>query len=511
MRRQDIQLRTLARQGHDQAKIKLGQLYLVGGDGFAKNIAVGLSYLRDAASEDAIEPALLVASCLRLEEMLEYKQLDMLRIAAEASPEAQVKLGSWLLLTGYHSEAVGMLSRSAYALPVLNAWRESESSLRLRNALCAAALLQPMDVSRVTVAAARSALDRADLGGLLTALSAAYEENRPDPALNELVLEAICIAEKTGAPLGDLQIPQIQHSLEKLVSHGNVRACYLLGRALLGINCSSIPWQRLVDGTNLRKGSALLLRAADAGESAAWLYLYQISSDYRCSVANPQMARFCLEKAAAYDVSEAQRRLGAIQMRDAETLEEVEKAVELLFRASSKGDGHAQALLCSLVLPLPGSDEEAEAVVSEVQRLDPWLAARLRLARNFGLTKAEALSVNPAQGLRPWGLVVGQNPFIAQVRMSAPRAIPAVTPDALAALRQAASFFGNEHQDHASIEGNLRKRSLNQRRLFERLHAKEALFFSTASSSERDALRIGSRWAHRSKAALQSALSDQIA
>ena len=96
--------------------------------------------------------------------------------------------------------------------------------------------------------------------------------------------------------------------------------------------------------------------------------------------------------------------------------------------AANQGDAHAQRLLGSLVLPLAGDESAARAAIEEVRQGDPWLAVRLTLARDFGLTKLEALSVDPVEGRRPWGLLVGRNPFITQARLSAPRAVTALTP-----------------------------------------------------------------------------------
>ena len=231
------------------------------------------------------------------------------------------------------------------------------------------------------------------------------------------------IAEATNQSLGDLEIPHIQASLERAAAQGDLKACYILGRALSGLNCGLLVWQRLVEGTNLRKGSALLLRAADAGNAEAWLHLYRISSDYKCSVANPQMARFCLEKSALAGDTEAQRKLGALMLRAATTLADTEAAITWLHQAAAKDDVHAVALLHSLVLPLPGDDATAEAAIERVREDDPWVALRMALARHYGLTKLEALCVDPADGLRPWGLVVGRNPFISQIRLSAARAM----------------------------------------------------------------------------------------
>jgi hypothetical protein len=219
------------------------------------------------------------------------------------------------------------------------------------------------------------------------------------------------------------------------------------------------------------------------------------------------MARFCLEKAALGGQVEAQRKLGALMLRVADTLEDSEPAIEWLHRAAGADDAHAQGLLRSQVLPLEGDDARADAAIALVRRDDPWLAVRMQLARRFGLTKLEALCVDPADGLRPWGLVVGRNPFIAQIRLSAPRAIPALGEAAMDAARTAASFFGQASRDAQAFEGDLRRRSLRQRRAFERHGLDESMFFANATSMTLEALRLGPKWAFRAKRPLQLALA----
>jgi len=142
-----------------------------------------------------------------------------------------------------------------------------------------------------------------------------------------------------------------------------------------------------------------------------------------------------------------------------------------------------------------------------VRHDDPWLAVRLQLAREFGLTKLEALCVDPAEGMRPWGLVVGKNPFITQIRLSAARAIPAMSDTAMSVLKRAAAFFGQASRDAMAFEGDLRRRSLRQRRAFERHGLDEAMFFATATSMTLEALRFGPKWAFRAKEPLQMALA----
>lgn len=201
-----------------------------------------------------------------------------------------------------------------------------------------------------------------------------------------------------------------------------MRSQFALGRLLCGIACGALEPRWGARSLNLRKGAALLLRAADAGEVRAWIHLHRLSSDHRCSVANPQMARFFLEKAAAKGDAESQRRLGALLLREVSTIEDSEQALSWLHRAARHGDLHAVRLLQSLVLPVPGGDAEAREATAVIGRSSPWLAARLEVSRHFGLTRLEALAMDPAQGLRPWGLVVGPNLFVRKVRLAAPRA-----------------------------------------------------------------------------------------
>jgi TPR repeat protein len=219
------------------------------------------------------------------------------------------------------------------------------------------------------------------------------------------------------------------------------------------------------------------------------------------------MARFFLEKSAASGKREAQRKLGALLLRAAGTLVESEQAIHLLHQAAGQGDDHAAALLASLVLPLQGSESEARMAIESLRGTHPVLAARLRLSRDFGLTRLEALCVDPVAGLRPWGLVVGKNPFITKSRLSAPRAIPAITTSARENLHRVASLFSTAHSAGGIIEGDVRRRTLIQKRAFEQHGLDESMFFAAASSTTLDAMRQGPKWAFRTREPLQLALA----
>jgi TPR repeat protein len=515
MRRQDIQLLTLARQGDPAARSKAGRRYLVGGDGFPRHVATGIEYLSHPSVRELPETACAIAESLPLQDLLDLKQEDALHKAAAAgSPLAQFKLGVWMALTrssvtaGQSWLETAAAAGHVEACQVMAAVEGARSDRALEAMVESIQSSAAVDVVQVAVIAARLAREEGGLDQLVDCLRVALMvAPRLTHALSDLVVAAVLWAEREKHSLRGLAPDQIEASLELAVVRGDRDAACLLGRARCGIDSGTLAPARLATSLNLRKGVALLLRAADAGRDDAWLALYATHADHRSSVSNPQMARFFLEKAAMAGQSEAQRKLGALILRASSSVVESEQAIAWLHAAANQGDAHAQRLLGSLVLPLQGSESVAREAIEQVRQADPWLAVRLTLARDFGLTKLEALSVDPVEGRRPWGLLVGQNPFIAQARLSAPRAVPALTPLALQNLARAAALFEQSRGDGNAFEGDLRRRSVRQRRVFERLHLSEDLFFATASSRRLEAFRLGPKWAFRARQPLALALA----
>jgi TPR repeat protein len=515
MRRQDIQLLALARQGDIAARCEAGRRYLTGSDGFPQHTATGLDYLTHPNVRETPQAARIVAESLPLEDILQTQQQAALAQAAAAgSAAAQVKLGVWLCVRhGRIEEGARWLDRAGAAgheaaVRAMAALRHPATDDPITGFLSTLTTSGDLNGPLVATLAAQQALAEHDLKRLADSLRAALALAPTVTAeLTELVVSAVKLAEQNGKPLVGIHPHAIEAALDLRAGRGDRDAAYALGRALCGIACGVLAPETLATGANMRKGVALLLRAADGGCEEAWLHLYRMHGDHRLSVANPQMARFCLEKAALGGQTEAQRKLGALVLRASDTLEDSEQAIHWLHLAAAKGDQHAKGLMQSLVLPLDGDDAEAGSAIELVRRDDPWLATRMQLSRQFGLTKLEALCVDPAEGLRPWGLVVGKNPFISQTRLSAARAVPAMSEAAAEAARRAAQFFGQSGRDAQAFEGDLRRRSLRQRRAFERHGLDESMFFANATSMTLEALRLGSKWAFRAKEPLQLALA----
>ena len=97
MRRQDIQLLALARQGDVAARCEAGRRYLRGSDGFAQHIGTGLDYLTHPNLKGSTQAACIIAENLALDDILQMQQdASLAQAAAAGSAGAQVKLAAWL-------------------------------------------------------------------------------------------------------------------------------------------------------------------------------------------------------------------------------------------------------------------------------------------------------------------------------------------------------------------------------------------------------------------------------
>ena len=58
-----------------------------------------------------------------------------------------------------------------------------------------------------------------------------------------------------------------------------------------------------------------------------------------------------------------------------------------------------------------------------------------------------------------------------------------------------------------AVEGDLRRRSVRQRRAFEKHSLDDAMFFANATSMTLESLRLGPKWAFRARQPLRTALA----
>ena len=513
MKRRDIQLLAAARQGDPDACCELGRRYLHGADGFPRLQRTAIDYLSAPPVADSPKAALILVEGMTLVDIIVTGHEASLRLAAvSGSRIAQLEIAAWSLIrSGCTGESRAWLQVAASegndvafrALAALDGDASETIAAELLTAHCAQT---HADVTRLYAIAAKQAVERGDLLQAVKCLRAIVEvEASLTDDLADLTVSVIRLADKSGRSIDDLNPAWIESSLASASARGERNASYLLGRALCGLATGFLSADRLTLHSNVRQGSALLLRAAHGGVEDAWLDLYRLHAEPRSSVANLPMARVFLEKSANRGHHEAQRVLGALLMSECTDLSKAERAIAWLHQSASAGDRQAAVLLDSLVVRPAGIDAKASAVIDEVNHHDPVLAGLLQLARHFGLTRREALLVNPATGERPWGLVVERNPIIVQPRLAAPRAIPSLSAAALGTLQRVASMFKRLRPEGISAS-DWQGRAKQMRRALRRHDVDESLFFADIPSSTLEALRGGPKWASRFRRDLVIAL-----
>jgi hypothetical protein len=117
--------------------------------------------------------------------------------------------------------------------------------------------------------------------------------------------------------------------------------------------------------------------------------------------------------------------------------------------------------------------------------------------------------MNIAVIIRPWGLVLERNILIAKRKPSEPRAIPAINSYAMSCLDMASNLYLSKSQDSSIYEGSFSRKVTTTKTTASKIQVQEKIFFSTASSQERDAIRVGSKWAKMQKDTLNAAFLDQ--
>ncbi len=512
MRRQDVQLLALARQGDHDALCEVGLRYLKGAKGFPKYTELGLEYLSHQGLSKSDRAPRIIAESLPLGELVQRSQLIALTSAAHlGSRSACLKLGVWRALTRSDPDSARRMWSQASQMGCENASRAldayHESPNPLLSALAVLVEVSEVDVSASVSWALAQAVSASEVPLLLRNLEFAVAlPVGNSPALCDAVCDAMMSLQRLRTSMPALDGSRLQSILEDCVRRGNSAAALILGRAMCGIDTAFADSTNLAPKRNLRGGTALLLRAADAGMSDAWLLLHHVHADGQGSVANPQAARFFLEKAAGTGNVNAQRQLGALILKSAIDASEFELGMHWMSQASSQGDAIAKSLLRSFVLPVHGSDLEAELAINEVMRIDPWVAHKLRASRNFGLTKTEAMSVDLVSGIRSWGLVVSNDAADQRIRTRFSRTIPALETRYMEQLRESVDFIRISSENGAIVNGERRQRPHTLRYVLERISVDESVFFAQVPTSKISSFRQGASWAHGVRSTLRSAL-----
>jgi TPR repeat protein len=512
MNRQDIRLLAAARAGDPAAQCEAGRRYLAGSYGFPRHVRLGLEYLTHPAVRSLPASHRAVAELLSLEELIVHDQRFSLEAAVvEGGAEAiQAKLGAWTAICGIRYESgVRPLQSAAtrgsqIAKSALNA-RKADGEV-LAEYLQSTGADGKGGYQRVLALLAGTLLEAQDLQSLVRCVGAALHLSiTPTRELADLVLKTFELAERLDQEVRGLSVDSVQSCLELKCGPGDYSAAFTLGRALCGISRGRMPYTSLVRSTNYRRGAAMLLRAAENGCSTAWSHLYELHRGGG-ALGNPQMALFFLEKAARNGSVVAQRRLGISILREAVTSSQQEEGMSWLVKAARSGDGAAAEVATTFVLRAEGSDHEADAALEALRSTAPRLAARLTIARDFGLTKREALTIDLSKGLRPWGVLIEQDASHDQRRPQGSRAVPAICDGVVARLAVITQYFTEDAPPNKAASEDLRQRFDATRYALKKGHFDEKLFFAVARTATLDTLRVGTKWAVRFRDIISAAM-----
>lgn len=213
---------------------------------------------------------------------------------------------------------------------------------------------------------------------------------------------------------------------------------------------------------NFKRALGCLTRAGEQGEPDAWFALARIYMRSEFSQRSASEARACLERAAALGHRIAQFECGmqAWRLRRDEEENDV-RAVYWLQQAAAQGSEEAHAALERIVPPAAAAGWTAELARLAPQALrdhlasQPLLAARIELALQFQLSRAEALLLDVKAADRGHCLVVDIRAAYGRSRR---RIVLVRNARQRQALDRAIRVFERFDSSAAGPEGNYRRR-----------------------------------------------------
>ncbi|MEN3365871.1 MAG: uncharacterized protein V7606_3145 [Burkholderiales bacterium] len=203
---------------------------------------------------------------------------------------------------------------------------------------------------------------------------------------------------------GDLDASEAVRFWECAARAGDRNAQFSLGLwfARMDVNGRRIP--RIPGTANYKKSIRWLSLAAEQGVADAWYALSRIYLKPECSQRNLTDAQRYLERAAEAGHAPAQLELGitAWRTRRDQASKDVRAVYWLQKAAAQGGDGSAEAgavlkkVACPAT-PARWAQDALRHLTREAASMYPLLAARIEMAALFGLSRPEALLLDPKE------------------------------------------------------------------------------------------------------------------
>lgn len=497
--REDLLIIRAARAGEASAQLKLGKRYLFGGAGLPKSLPTALYWLDRAAQQDEQDAWMLIGRHVPFETVQQSIRPGKLYVWYERAFDAGVAQAGLVLaklVLGQAPGAVGeaMRSKALRALQAaahagiaeaqwllaqfishsqgdsVAAWPAGAEAEKADNEAMLewATRAARSGVTDAQYAMADHAWARSDLHGFLQwALPLARRlADAPATEAGERERSLVLRAAHALSACAGFDGAEITRLLEWTAQTGSRDAQYALGlwQARMDTNGKRLP--DVPGAANYKRAVRWLMLAAGQGLPAAWYALSRVYLKPECSMRNMVEARRCLEVAARAGHGMAQLELGiaAWRARREDVANDV-RAAEWLLKAQAQGIEEASRMLRKIAAPAAPA-AWAEAVLSRLTRelveSHPLLVARLELAARFGLSRTEALLIDPVASDHGHCLVVD---VCVQHRHRGRRLVLVQTAEERMLLDRVTAVFERVDSSPAGPEGNYRQRLYRLRSL----------------------------------------------
>ncbi|MBA5608018.1 sel1 repeat family protein [Duganella sp. FT3S] len=475
-----------ARAGDAVSQLALGKLYLFGGASLPRSMPTALHWLSRAAQQQQDEAWMLIGHHIPFEYAQHcqpavlpwYDRAYDAGVAPAGLVLAQLVLGGQAdgVDDGLRAKALLALEDaakggSAEARRLLASQRGEPAALAAAAPACAAGMgpVRP-DPCADQYGVLEQAWQAGDLRGYLTlALPLARTVLQGAPADAEAARVAAWPVEPQQVQLLARCAEALDHLAEhdpelqqcrELAAHGGDRQAQLaLGLWFARMNCAGKRLAAGIAAVNFKRAIRWLTLAGEQGMAEAWFALSRIYLKPEFSQRSVAEAQAYLERAAemGHRVAQLECGLYAWRTRRNGELSDV-RAAYWLQKAAAQGCAEAEAVLAKIAAPAV-TPSWTEAVLPLLTRAladsQPLLAARIELARLFGLTRAETLLLDVKAADHGHCLVVD---IRASYGRSKRRLILLRTAQQRQALDRIVRQFEHVDSGPDGLEGNYRQR-----------------------------------------------------
>lgn len=431
--REELTLIRGARAGKVEAQLALGKRYLFGGDGLPQSVATALHWLDRAARQGCEEAWQLIGAHVPYEVAAQAQNRSALcgwyRRAFDAGDMQAGLVFARLALAPDDREADPVLRRKAIAALEAAAqtglsdaqWllAEMASSAHSGEVQAEASKLEWVEraansgVAPAQQALAEQAWESGDREVFLQwalplAREVAHRQIRhaaAEPAravASSLSAEEAQLLSRCAQVLAwreDRDTDEVQLFWELAAQVGDSLAPYSLGLWLAKMDESGARVRAGAGAANFKKAIRWLTVAADQGLAGAWYALSRIYTKPEFSQRSLPDAQRYLEQAAEMGHAAAQLECGVSAWRSRRESEGNDvRAAFWLQKAAAQGISEAVDLLEKVApraKPVAWAQEAQSRLTHEIANSYHFLAARIEMAACFGLTRAEALLLDP--------------------------------------------------------------------------------------------------------------------